>query len=388
MVRPPIAVPDVDDWAPWPATITVLAIVHENVAEPEKPAPSVAVIVTDEVPAVVGVPVIDPVELLIDSPAGSPVALQVSVAPDWLSVADEARVAMAVPDVPVWVPGLSTVTWLVTVHVKVAVPDWLDGSVAVRVTEQVQGAVGVPEMVPFEVLMVRPVGRPVADQVKDDTPDCESVAVLVRAVMAEPVTFVRLPGFVTATVLVTVQEIVVVPKKPAPSVALSVTEQVQGVVGVPVIDPVDELIDSPVGRPAADHVRVAPDWVSVAELVTAVMAVPVTADLLPGLATVTVLVTVQVKVVVPDWFDGSVAVRVTEDVPGVVGVPVIDPDELLMDSPLGRPVADQVSVAPDCESVAVLARTVMGEPVTLVWLPGLVTATVLVTVQVIAVVPK
>jgi hypothetical protein len=78
-----------------------------------------------------------------------------------------------------------------------------------------------------------------------------------------------------------------------------VTEHEQGVVGVPVIDPVELLIDSPLGRPVADQASVAPDWVSVAELETAVMAVPVTADLLPGLATVTVLVTVQVIEVVP-----------------------------------------------------------------------------------------
>ena len=211
LVRPAIAVPDVDVWAPWPETVTVLAIVQENVAVPKKPAPSVALIVTEEVPAVVGVPVIDPVELLIDSPAGRPVALQVNVAPDWLSVADEVRVVIAVPDVPVWVPGLLTVTLLVTVHVKVAVPDWLDGSVAVSVTEQVQGAVGVPETVPVDVLIDRPAGRPVADQVKV-APDWLSVAELVSGVMAEPVTFVWLPGLVTATVLVTVQVIDVVPK--------------------------------------------------------------------------------------------------------------------------------------------------------------------------------
>ena len=78
-----------------------------------------------------------------------------------------------------------------------------------------------------------------------------------------------------------------------------VTEQVHGAVGVPVMDPVELLIVSPAGRPVADQVSVAPDWVSVAELETAVIAVPVTADLLPGLATATVLVTVQVIAVVP-----------------------------------------------------------------------------------------
>jgi len=206
------AVPEVDDWAPWPATVTVLAIAHEKVAEPAKPAPSVAVTVTGEVPAAVGVPEIVPVEPLIDSPAGSPEAVHVNVAPDWLSLADGVTAETGVPDVPCWVPGLVTVTELVTVHVKVAVPDWPDRSVAVSVIEQAHGAVGVPEMVPVEVLIDSPAGRPVADQVNDDTPVWESVAELARVVMAEPVTFVLLPGLVTATVLVTVHEIEVVPE--------------------------------------------------------------------------------------------------------------------------------------------------------------------------------
>ena len=36
--------------------------------------------------------------------------------------------------------------------------------------------------------------------------------------------------------------------------------------------PVDELIDSPAGRPVAVQVKDWPDWVSVAELVSGVMA--------------------------------------------------------------------------------------------------------------------
>ena len=118
-----------------------------------------------------------------------------------------------------------------------------------------------------------------------------------------------------------------------------VTEQVQGAVGVPVIDPVELLIDRPVGSPVADQVRVAPDWESVAELETAVIAVPVTAALLPGLATVTVLVTFQVKdaVAVRAW--ESVAVTVTEQAHGVVGVPLTTPP-LEIESPAGRPVAE------------------------------------------------
>ena len=46
-----------------------------NEAEPEAPVVSFAVTVTLEVPAVVGVPEIRPVEELIDKPPGRPVAL-------------------------------------------------------------------------------------------------------------------------------------------------------------------------------------------------------------------------------------------------------------------------------------------------------------------------
>ena len=49
--------------------------VQLNEAEPEAPVPSVAVTVTLLVPAVVGVPEMSPVEELIDSPAGRPLAL-------------------------------------------------------------------------------------------------------------------------------------------------------------------------------------------------------------------------------------------------------------------------------------------------------------------------
>src|SRR5215469_13144502 len=87
-------------------------IVQLKLAEPCAPVVSVAVTVTDEVPAVVGVPEIRPLLELIDRPAGRPDALQVKVWPDWLSDADIWRLA-AVPTVPVLLPGFVTVTVLV-----------------------------------------------------------------------------------------------------------------------------------------------------------------------------------------------------------------------------------------------------------------------------------
>jgi hypothetical protein len=82
-------------------------------------------------------------------------------------------------------------------------------------------------------------------------------------------------------------------------VAVTVTEQAQAVVGVPVILPLDEMV-RPMGGPVAPKVSVAPDWVSVAAICRAVMAVPETLDWVPGLVTATVLVMVQVKLAVPE----------------------------------------------------------------------------------------
>src|SRR5580698_7086328 len=59
---------------PGPVPVPELTV-QLNEAVPFAPVVSVAVTVTLEVPAVVGVPLITPVEALIDSPAGRPVAL-------------------------------------------------------------------------------------------------------------------------------------------------------------------------------------------------------------------------------------------------------------------------------------------------------------------------
>ena len=84
--------------------------------------PATAVRVTGKTPAVVGVPVMDPVAGMMARPAGRPVADQVKVAPGVGSVALTAR-AKAVPETLDWSPGLTTVTGVVMVQVKVAEPE-------------------------------------------------------------------------------------------------------------------------------------------------------------------------------------------------------------------------------------------------------------------------
>ena len=79
--------------------------------------------VTEQAQAVVGVPVMAPVEVLMVSPAGSPVAdHEEMVAADDESEAVFVTVEMALPDTWDWVPGLVTDTVLVMFQVKVAEP--------------------------------------------------------------------------------------------------------------------------------------------------------------------------------------------------------------------------------------------------------------------------
>jgi len=67
--------------------VLVELTVHVNDALPEVPVVSLAVTVTLLDPTVVGVPLISPLELLIDRPAGSPVAEYVRVWPEAESLA-------------------------------------------------------------------------------------------------------------------------------------------------------------------------------------------------------------------------------------------------------------------------------------------------------------
>ena len=308
-----MAVPDTFDLAVvvGVVTATVLVMVQVKLAEfayvVGEPL-SVAVRVTEQAHAVVGVPVTAPVEALIDRPVGRPVAVQPSVATEDVSLTVGVKVVMAVPDTFDLAPGLVTTTVLVMFQVKLTAFEYVVGeplSVAVTVTAQAHAVVGVPLMMPVAEAMERPTGRPVAVQVSPAAVATEdvSVATEVTLVMAVPDTFdlAVVVGLVMATVLVTVQAIVAVPVWAWLSVAVMVAEQAHAVVGVPLMTPVAEAMLTPAGRPVADHEEmVAPEPVLVAVAVmVGESAVPLTVDLVEGTVTATVLVMVQVKVVDP-----------------------------------------------------------------------------------------
>ena len=207
-----MAVPDTFDLAvvAGVVTATVLVMVQVKLTELEyavgEPL-SVAVMVTAQAHAVVGVPLMTPAEEMT-MPTGRPVADQVKVATDDVSVAVAVIGVMRVPDTLdlALVVGLVTATVLVTVQAMVAVPVWAWLSVAVMVAEQAHAVVGVPLMTPVAEAMVTPAGRPVADHDEMVAPDPELVAVAVTVgESAVPLTEDLVDGTVTTTVLVMVQ---------------------------------------------------------------------------------------------------------------------------------------------------------------------------------------
>jgi hypothetical protein len=107
--RAEIAVPDTLDWALCPETVTVFVTAHVNEAEADNACESVAVTVTEDVPAVVGVPVTAPLVGLIDRPEGRPVDEKVTPFPPVVSCgAEMVRVGIDDPDTDERLPGLVT----------------------------------------------------------------------------------------------------------------------------------------------------------------------------------------------------------------------------------------------------------------------------------------
>ena len=226
-----------------------------------------AVSVTEHVQKAEGVPVMAPVDELMDRPVGRPVWVQVKVVnAAEESVAVGVSVEIAVPLLDLWLAIVVIATVLVMVQVKLTEFEYVVGeplSVAVTVTAQAHAVVGVPLMTPVAEAIDRPAGRPVAVQARVAV-DEESVAVAVMEAMAVPDTLdlAVVVGLVTATVLVMVQVNADVDTAlEAMSVAVRVTEQAHAVVGVPVMAPVEELMARPAGRPDWVHVSAFELWV-------------------------------------------------------------------------------------------------------------------------------
>ncbi len=139
---------------------------------------SVTVIVTEAVPAAVGVPVICPVDAFIVSPAGKPAADHEYGGTPPVAAAVALYATLITPDGNAEVVmdnGTRTVIEKVFEAVcGVGEPE----SVTVTVTGLVPAAVGVPVICPVLALMLRPAGNPVADQLKAGVPPEASTVAL------------------------------------------------------------------------------------------------------------------------------------------------------------------------------------------------------------------
>ena len=140
--------------------------VKVNVVLPEVPLASVAVALTVNVPAAVGVPVTAPAALIF-RPGGRPVAEKATEPPS-LAVALSCKGwNSGYPLNAHWSPGLVTVTvpvgGLPTVHLKLVLPEAWVSSVAVTVTDDTPAVVAVPEMTPVPESIDSPAGRPLAE---------------------------------------------------------------------------------------------------------------------------------------------------------------------------------------------------------------------------------
>jgi uncharacterized protein YhfF len=138
-------------------------------------------------------------------------------------------------------------------------------------------------------------------------------------------------------VVVTVMASLAVPV-PLALVAPMVTLDVPAAVGVPLITPVVALMESPAGRPGAEKL--------VGQLFAAIVYwndEPTAADSLVALVmtgtawTLTAMASLAVPVPL-----ALVAPMVTLDVPAAVGVPLITPVDVFMESPAGSPGAEKL----------------------------------------------
>jgi hypothetical protein len=123
-------------------------------------------------------------------------------------------------------------------------------SFTVTVTEELPGAVGVPEMLPVLLEMLRPAGKPDAENLYGGAPP---VALKPRLKLPPTVAAGTVPAKVMlsgAALTVTVKVVLAV--APALSFTVTVTLELPGAVGVPVMLPVPLEMLRPAGKPDAE----------------------------------------------------------------------------------------------------------------------------------------
>ena len=289
---------------------------------------SLTCIVKDAVPAVVGVPLICPVELFSVRPAGKEPEMIAQVYGVVPALACSV-VEYAVPTVP---PGSDVVVTIggcaATVILKALVPVLFAASFTCIVNDAVPAVVGVPEMTPVDATRLSPAGSVPALTVQL----YGAVPPLACSVAEYAVPVIPLGKDVVVTVggcaaAATTMLRAFVPVLFAASVTCTVNDVVPAVVDVPEMAPVDATRLSPAGSVPALTLQlygvVPPLACSVVEY--AVPAVPLGKDVVVTVGGCAAAATAMLNALVPVLFAASVTCTVNDAVPAVVGVPEITP---------------------------------------------------------------
>ena len=321
---------------------TPSVIVNATLLAALVPPPPAAVKLAVNEPLAVGVPVITPVAVLSDSPAGSLAALQEvagrPTASSRVGVCVNATPTLPVKPWPAVMIGGPTAIEIVAV-VAVLVPP---GPVAVSVTVMLPLLCGVPVIVPVVVLNIAQLGKPVADQpVTGRFALSLSEKVLLNAAPTAPEELCEAVMIGTPSVIAKATPLAAPAPPPPVAVKLAVDEPLA--VGVPVIAPVVVLSKSPAGSPVAAQEVAGRSSTSSRASVTEVNATPtLPVKLCParmiGGPTAIEIVAVAAALVPP----GPVAVRVIVALPVSCGVPVIVPVVVLNIAQLGKLAAVQL----------------------------------------------
>ena len=314
-----------------PTAIEIFAV---SVSVPPGP---VAVRVIVVVSTSCGVPVIWPVEELIEAQVGSPVALHEVTGRFAESVSENVleNASPTFPD-PVWFGGMIGVPSEIEKLTSVAglVPPL---PVAVMEAVKLPFAVGVPVIAPVLAVMESPSGSPVTLQDVAGRSRASSSAMF--AENASPTLPVNVCPAVMSGTPMAMEIVAVSVSVPPGPVAVMVIVVLPLSCGVPVIWPLLEVMEAQDGSPVADHEVTGRLVLSVSENVfenaSPTLPDPVWPEVMMGAPSAIVKLTLTAGLVPP------LPVAVTEAVklPFVVGVPVIAPVLVFIERPDGMPVA-------------------------------------------------
>ncbi len=327
-----------------PAEIVTLTLVGALL-----PAPFDAVMVAVEEPMPLGVPLITPVDELIDMPVGNPVAVHEiagrSRASSMARVAERGSPTLPLSVCPAVMRGAPMAIEIVAASVSEP-----PGPVAVSVIVAVSTSCGVPVIWPVVGLIEAQLGNPVAlHEVAGRLAESARVKVLLKAVPTLPEAV--WPGVMIGAPPAMVKPTLVASLVPPEPVAVMLELNKPAADGVPKISP-ESLIDSPAGKLVALHEVAGRSEASSKDRAWKNISPTLPVNVCP-LVMIGAPMAIEIVAVSELEPPGPVAVSVIVVLPLSCGVPVIWPVVGLIEAQLGNPVALHEVTGRFVESVSV-----------------------------------